>query len=103
MHKAELLVESRRLQAARDAALEFEEVALLRNEVNLLKASAIAMMNEPMVGQSAIEDARASWPMGKALRIGSVQAELPAPRHSTCCCPILSATCMETWRFPCTA
>ena len=47
------------------ANLEFEDAARLRDEVKRLKAVELAVMNDPLAGQSAIEDASASWPDGK--------------------------------------
>jgi excinuclease ABC subunit B len=56
-------MEKRMREAA--ANLEFEEAARLRDEVKRLKAVELAVMNDPLAGQSAIEDASASWPEGK--------------------------------------
>jgi excinuclease ABC subunit B len=46
----------------REAAsnLEFEEAARLRDEVKRLKAVELAVMDDPMARQSAIQDASAS-------------------------------------------
>jgi excinuclease ABC subunit B len=51
--------------------LEFEEAARLRDEVKRLKAVEMAVMDDPMARQSAIEDATASWPKGQPRKAGS--------------------------------
>jgi excinuclease ABC subunit B len=57
----------------RDAAanLEFEEAARLRDEVKRLRAVELAVMDDPLAHQSAIEDASASWPKPTQRRAGS--------------------------------
>jgi len=62
-------MEKRMREAA--ANLEFEEAARLRDEVKRLKAVELAVMEDPGVRQSAIEDASANWPKAQARKAGS--------------------------------
>ena len=47
------------------ANLEFEEAARLRDEVKRLKAVELAVMDDPNIRQSNIQDATAAWPQPK--------------------------------------
>jgi excinuclease ABC subunit B len=62
-------MEKRMREAA--ANLEFEEAARLRDEVKRLKSVELAVLDDPMARQSAIEGPEASWPKGKPRRAGS--------------------------------
>ncbi|MFO1122208.1 MAG: helicase-related protein, partial [Hyphomicrobiales bacterium] len=62
-------MEKRMREAA--ANLEFEEAARLRDEVKRLRAVELAVKEDPMATQSAIEDASASWPKPKGRAAGS--------------------------------
>ena len=62
-------MEKRMREAA--ANLEFEEAARLRDEVKRLRAVELAVKDDPMATQSAIEDASASWPKPKGRAAGS--------------------------------
>ena len=63
-------MEKRMREAA--ANLEFEEAARLRDEVKRLRAVDLAVMNDPLASQTAIEDASGSWPISRpARRAGS--------------------------------
>ena len=63
-------MEKRMREAASN--LEFEEAARLRDEVKRLKAVELAVMDDPLARQSAIQDASESWPEGdKRRRAGS--------------------------------
>ena len=62
-------MEKRMREAATN--LEFEEAARLRDEIKRLKAVELAVMDDPMARQSAIEDATASWPKPASRKSGS--------------------------------
>jgi excinuclease ABC subunit B len=62
-------MEKRMREAA--ANLEFEEAARLRDEVKRLRSVELAVLDDPSVRQSAIEDARESWPKSRERKAGS--------------------------------
>ena len=51
--------------------LEFEQAARLRDEIKRLKAVELAVMDDPLARQSAIEHATASWPKPAGRKSGS--------------------------------
>ena len=71
-------MEKRMREAA--ANLEFEEAARLRDEVKRLKAVELAVMEDPTIRQSNIEDATASWPKPKGDRKAGSKAGKPGTR-----------------------
>jgi len=71
-------MEKRMREAA--ANLEFEEAARLRDEVKRLKSVELAVMEDPTVRQSTIEDATASWPNPKPNRRAGSKGGKPGTR-----------------------
>jgi excinuclease ABC subunit B len=71
-------MEKRMREAA--ANLEFEEAARLRDEIKRLKSVELAVMDDPLARQSAIEDASAAWPKPKSERRAGSKGGRPGTR-----------------------